>query len=282
MSSKRAGVFVLAVLGGMGLGLVIPKVNHWRGLANGQETLAKLKNLGLAMHKCNDTQRLLPPAYDAFRDITYPVSVHVHLLPYIGRQDLYKTFLQKGNGLTNASVPEFVSSSDATLGAGYGVQNYAANLRVFSGAGNFTGIDCSVPLAPVMSSMAGIPRSFTNTSSTVAFATKYAECNQPFDAAAIVMNGGSRFNADPTSRFAAFFGESPAEAAAHPSNPTATFQLQPSQLECRVWPLMGQSFGLQGIHVAMADASVRTVAPKVAVKVWNESLQPFLPTPQDW
>lgn len=277
MTSKRANVLVVILLAAVGIALLIPAIRHVRAQANGQETVNRMKKLALAVYTCNDVHKFLPPAYDAFADITYPASLHVHLLRFIEQDAVYKSFLQNGQGKTDASVAGFHSPSDATLGRGEGVQNYAANLRVFSDAGvtSYGGTFVPVPLSAVMPGHASMTTSFPDgTSNTICFTTKVSACSHQSSVAGIVIDGGSHYDANPTSPFAAFFGENPAEKPAHPSDPDAAFQLAPQRFECRVWPLMGQSFGPHGIPVAMGDGSVRTISPTVDPSTWNQALQP--------
>src|SRR5262249_34401722 len=122
---------------------------------------------------------------------------------------------------------------------------------------------------------ARIPATFANgTSNTICFATKFAACSQASSVAGVVIQGGSRYDANPTSPFAAFFGENAAEKPAHPSDPDAAFQLAPRGGDYLVWPLMAQSFSRQGLAVARADGSVRDFLPDVSPDIWNQVLQP--------
>jgi hypothetical protein len=153
---------------------------------------------------------------------------------------------------------------------GSGVQNLAGNLRVFSDKGLNTAYDADMPpLTGVEPGTTAIPASFLDgTGNTVLFATKFAECG----------NGGSRYAAAPDSRFAAFFGQNAARRNAHPSDPSATYQLNPVRGDCLPLPLMAQSHGqgepANGLSVVLADASARLVSPTVAAETWNRALQP--------
>jgi hypothetical protein len=277
MSSKRANALVVILLVAVGISLLAAAVSHVRAAANRQETADRMRILGQAMLSCNDAHGRLPPAYDAFADIRYPASLHVHLLRYLEEDALYQSYLHKGKGGSDASFAGFQSPSDPSLGTGAGVQNYAANLRVFSDAGlaSYGGQFAPVPLAAAMPGSARIPGTFTNgTSNTICFATKFAACGQASSVAGVVIQGGSRYDANPTSPFAAFFGENVAEKPAHPSDPDAAFQLAPRGGDYLVWPLMAQSFSRQGIAIALGDGSVRDISPAVSPDIWNRALQP--------
>jgi hypothetical protein len=277
MSSKRANALVVTLLVAVGISLLAAAASQVRAAANRQVTEDRMRKLVQAMISCNDARGRLPPAYDAFADIHYPASLHVHLLPYLEGDALYESCLDKGKGGSEASFAGFQSPSDPSLGTGAGVQNYAANLRVFSDAGlaSYGGQFAPVPVAAVMPGSARIPHTFANgTSFTICFATKLAAGGQATSVAGVVIQGGSRYDANPTSPFAAFFGENAAEKPAHPSDPDAAFQLAPRGGDYLVWPLMAQSFSRQSLAVAMGDGSVRGISPAVSPNTWNQALQP--------
>ena len=200
--------------------------------------------------------------------MTFPATIHVHLLPYIEQDNLYKSYLtqQGGGGSGNAIVSSFNSPSDESTQNQAGVQNLAANLRVFSGHGFNTRYDAVLPpLAKVgPGPEASIRDIGDGTSNTIAFATKYAVCGE----------GGSLYAAAPSSPFAAFVGQNPAAKPAHPSDATATFQLRPGQQDCLVSPLLAQSFGTSGLSVALLDGSVRMIDPTMSAETWNRAMQP--------
>jgi hypothetical protein len=102
------------------------------------------------------------------------------------------------------------------------------------------------------------------TSNIITFATKFATC----------ADGGSHYAADPSSKWAAFFGQNPASTTAHHSDVTATFQLRPRAGDCLASPLMAQSFQTKGLYVAMADGCVRMINPSISPETWNRALQP--------
>jgi hypothetical protein len=229
-----------------------------------------LKQLVLACHSFHDVHKKLPPAFDKSGQMDFPASLHVHLLPYIEQDNLYKIYLdQKGKGAmaTNAIVPPFLSRLDLNeLDNGAGIQNFAGNLRVFSDKGLATKFDANMPpLAGIEPGNATIPASFLDgTSFTIFFATKFGKCQ----------DGGSRYVAAPDSPFAAFFGQNAALVSAHPSDPTATFQTLPLPEECLSTPLMAQSMSKGGLSVGLGDGSIRMIGPSLSPRTWNLVLQP--------
>src|SRR5262245_22038158 len=227
-------VFIL-----LGLVLVVLKIrrNNSRIEDGSAETKIKLKDLALACHNVNHFFKRLPPAFDQYGQMKLPASVHVRLLPYIEGDNLYKMFLEQkedGDLPKNAQFSPFISYRDYTQTKdGNGVQNYAANLRVFSDKGTKTRFDVNIPaLAGIEPGKAIIPGSVPYClSNTIFFTTKLGNCQ----------DGGSRYVAAPDSKFAAFFGQNAATAIAHSSDPRSTFQLMPLPKECLITPLMAQS-----------------------------------------
>jgi len=233
------------------------------------QTMNNLKQLSLACHSANHVFKRIPPAFDQYGDMNFPASVHVHLLPFMEQDNLHKMYLaQEGKGDWDQHViPEFICPIDFTQTKnGGGVQNLAANLRVFSDKGMATRYDANLPaLAEIEPSKAQIPNSFPDgISNTIFFTTKYANCK----------NGGSRFTADPTSPFAAFLGQNAALVRAHPSDPTATFQDVPSKDQCLIHPLMAQSMTGGRLIIGLGDGSIRTITSSLNPLTWNLLMQP--------
>jgi hypothetical protein len=236
------------------------------------QTVWNLKQVTLACHSFMDVHKRLPPAFDKF-GTTFAASVHVYLLPLVEQDPLYRRYVQEqGKGdVTNVIVPPFISPQDLTVeeNDGAGVQSFAANLRAFSDIGLKTAFDGDMPpLAAIEPGEARLPESFPDgTSNTMAFTTKFAKCG----------NGGSRYAAAPDSKFAAFFGQNAAHAPADDWRvwgDRVTFQVQPSESECRPTPLIGQSYSAAGIDVCLFDGSVRRVNPRISPRIWNLVIQP--------
>src|SRR5262249_51619058 len=255
------------------IGLLMIALSRERHGPNGSETSNNLKNVVLAAHYFSDSYKRLPPAFDSVLR-QEPFSVHIHLLPFVEQKLLFDDFLV-GQGNPDAVVRVFTSHLDPS-GDAKGVQNFAANLRIFSKKGLDTPYNRPMPaIAEREPGEARLPNSFPDgTSNTMMFATRYGTCGA----------GGSRFAANPASGFGAFFGHVPAFSPAHPTRVGATYQLFASAGQCRQDPMRAQSFWERGLHVALSDASVRTVSPGVSAETWNRALHPNdrQPLGKDW
>lgn len=269
-------IAIIAIL----LALLLPAVQKVREAAARTQDINNFKQMALAMHSCNDVYRKLPPAYSSYGGVKFPASLHVHILPFIEQAGLYNDYIKQegGGGTKDASVLVFIAKDDPSqkdLTAG--IQNCAANLRVFADAGILTAFDKALPpLGDEVKGNASIPRTFTDgTSNTIVFTTKMAVCGD---------DGGSKYASQVNTKYAAFFGQNPAKVQASPSDPAATFQLAPDRKQCLSTPLMAQSFNKRSLIVALADGSVRTLMPDLSAQTWNFALQPNDGNPlgRDW
>lgn len=263
------------------LGLCIPFLNNlrsagvtaggWLSLVRPQrgscrtQTINNLKQMALALHSFNDVHRRLPPAFDQLGDLKSPASIHVHLLPYVEQGPLYTALLAGQKDTDIATVPPFINPWDWSAPDFKGVQNFAANLRVFAESGVLNRYDqpLSAPAA-IEPGKSAIPRTFTDgTSNTIAFSTRHANCAE----------GGSRYIAPPNSPFAAFFGQTAATTKAAISSQQGTYRIVLNASDCVPTPLMAHGT-TNGVMVGLGDGSVRTVSASVSAETWNRAMQP--------
>lgn len=261
--------FVLAL---MVITLVVPFVANRvifpnRKVHGRTRFLNNLKQVTLALHSFNDVYRRLPPAFDKFAAIKHPESAHVHLLPFLEQDSLHKQYVNAENeGPENLVVSPFLDLLDNSSTRQEGVQNYAANLRVFTDKGCASQYDQPLPeLARVEPGSAMLPRTFSDgTSNTIVLSTRLAVCG----------HGGSRYAAAPDSPFAAFFGETVATAQGSEGDLKGTFLLAPRAAACVPTPLLAHSTGTAGITVGLGDGSARFLSPLVSAETWNRAMQP--------
>lgn len=265
---SRTEVVVIIVIGGILLAVLIVTLRVHRDETIHSAThivLNDLRQMALACRLFEDVHKKLPPAFDRSGRMEFPASIHVHLLPFIDQPKLYESLIQLGRVEEDHTLSIYCTPLRGHEDP-RGVQTNAANLRVFSDKGVNTLFDANMPaLDTIEPGNATLKRTFKDgLSTTIIFSTKHGYCGE----------GGSRYAAAPNSAFAAFFGQNAARRKAHPSDPTATFQLRPALSECRTTPLMAQSFSSDFVMIALADGSARMVWEKISPQVWNSAMQP--------
>ncbi|MBI3409872.1 MAG: DUF1559 domain-containing protein [Planctomycetes bacterium] len=299
--TERAGItridfIVVCILCGTLFLLLMPVVLTAQEKAKGQESLEKLKKMALACHSANDMYRKLPPAWGKYGQSPAGYqSVHYHLLPYLKEQDLYKKYEP------SAKVSVFLCDEDpGAEKSGGGIQNYAANLRVFTDYGVINGFTFAggpkfndlfpkgaPPFDPKKSGPDGpfgdepyggnsrISATFVDgTSNTIIFGTRFAN-NTSKKVESGKPNCSAHF-ALPYSGQGAFFGQLAAKTTANADTAEVpTFQLapQPTKVDCS-GSHYAHSFAATKIPVVFADASARFISSKISARGWNQALQP--------
>ena len=277
-------IAIIAVL----IGLLLPAVQKVRAAAARIQCGNNLRQIGIGIHNCHDTNGKLPPAVGWFpggntagNGIGNPFF---HLLPYIEQQNLYRSsaapgpvLFFTGSTVYNRPVKTYVCPADpSATSAGFAAQGpngqtnwaagcYAANVQVFGVVSN--------PTTGAVSSYQGtarIPASFPDgTSQTILFAEKYATCG----------NGGSAWEAwsNPPTGTSAPWMPFLADQWGHGNGavgPGSKFQVQPNPYATACNPALASTPHTGGIMVCLGDASVRPISPAVSGTTWWAACTP--------
>jgi prepilin-type N-terminal cleavage/methylation domain-containing protein len=300
-------IAIIAVL----LGLLLPAVQKIREAAARTQSSNNLRQIGLAIHHCQDQYGGLPPGFGFFpggpADATFQGgsiglgNLFFHLLPLIEQDNLYRSTAEPGNGspaspgtyytpfgpnypgiatyplklYQNPSDPS-LSTAGQVVGAqtvpdGWGACGYAFNAQVF----------CRVDARGNFEdwwSRPVIPQTFPDgTANTILFTEKFAVCGDPGGPYAGV-NAWAEApdeHATPVFSVSRFPTAGAPPGAIPPTGPATHFQVRPfpyASDRCQYW--VPQTAGSGGILVGMADGSVRTVAAGISPATWWAACTP--------
>jgi type II secretory pathway pseudopilin PulG len=277
------------------MALILPAVWKVRQASDRTQNTCNLLILTGGMHSLNDVHKRLPPATGEFGDPAFNATFHIHLMPFIEQDNLYKAIVAgtPPNPKTVALI-NFVSPLDFTqINDGAGVTTYAANLRVFSDLGYKTAWDSKIVPdgngndpetgKPWYFGTAAIPKSFRDgTSNTIALVTQYSRCGTEGRLRYFTNSAGMTNNSP-------FFGyyapdlEADADRGIKNGRPGVIFQILPTQDDCNP-SYTPQSFLEAGIVLSWFDGSARLVSPTISKKTWGCAVQPNdgIPLGQDW
>jgi hypothetical protein len=286
------------------MGVLLPACQQ-RMHGDGSRTfdVNNLKQIALAIQNCQDTYKRLPPAWGEFPprahasepQKTARATIHVWLMPFLEADNIFKKLTEKPpKGKNNdkagrvwllSELSDAIScykawsdgtNSDGTVtikGTEYGVQNFAANIRVFgplSGTGAQPGVE---PPANSFDGAANLKESFPDgLSNVILFTTRYAQCGS---AGATWSQIGTATHG-PFGGNGSFFGSNISVSlnvsGDNTSGDPTTFQVQPSPANCN--PIYPQTYDTGSLLAAVADGSVRAVSPTISSRTWSRAVIP--------
>jgi prepilin-type N-terminal cleavage/methylation domain-containing protein len=256
-------IAIIAVL----LGLLLPAVQKVREAALRIQSTNNLRQIITATHNfASDHEGSLPTIDGSPSGPNPGQSLWIALLPYVDQANAYAGYLGKGQEVYSVTIKTYISPADPTFtGTVTGIASYAANAQAFWGS-------------------PGLARTFADgTSNTLAFAEHYAQnCDYTkfwFDVSeadpsvhrATFADGGPAVN-----RFANDGDYYPITTGPPPTSQWLdglTFQVAPKPgPDCNTH--MAQTPHRSGMLVAIADGSVRQLAPAMSPTTYWGAITP--------
>jgi prepilin-type N-terminal cleavage/methylation domain-containing protein len=278
-------IAIIAIL----IGLLLPAVQKVREAAARMQCSNNLKQLGLAVHNCNDTRRVLPPAGGQGGSYNSLVSnssspyynstgaFFFHILPYVEQDGLYNAVMSGTKNVTNTTVngitaygivvnafrcPSDFSPAGSTgkgnpggPDATWAVSNYAVNYLVF---GN--------PPAGHQEGMARLPNTFQDgTSNIIIFGERYGQ-----------------WGTTPYSSLWANSGDPWRPQMCNPNQTSGTtgyvscpiFQNNPTVANAGNYNNGGHSIHTGVMNVCLGDGSIRSVSSSITPTTWAQACDP--------
>jgi prepilin-type N-terminal cleavage/methylation domain-containing protein len=306
-------IAIIAIL----IGLLLPAVQKVREAAARSQCINNLKQLALAVHNCNDTNKKLPPVYGWFpspdnqaRENGAVGTVLFHLLPFLEQDNLYKASRTSGvtfNGgpvtayspdsnadVASQAVPAFQCPSDPSMKDGHpegqtdGGSSYACNFFAFGkGTATAEGAGTSYSWFGTNRIPANFPDGLSN---TMLFTEKYSRCEHPPGS---TTGGGSKWAFQGVDAHRSWWPVLFApDYTKYNAQCVGPFQGAVPQIQPNPW--MGDTGVCDfsraasphsgGIQVAMGDGSIRTVAGSIAATTWWYAVTPAggEVLPADW
>jgi prepilin-type N-terminal cleavage/methylation domain-containing protein/prepilin-type processing-associated H-X9-DG protein len=289
-------IAIIAVL----IGLLLPAVQKVRETTARVQCANNLKQMGLAIHNCNDTFHRLPPVYGSFPGLASgpgspTATLQFHLLPFIEQQNLYDSGCHghpTSAGVRDRTVKTYVCPSDPSpqASASWGKGNYQPNMEAFGRTNGGT---------------QHIPSSFPDgTSNTILFGERYATCtfsSYPAQAGlpgtqnticAPGIPGGGEWARDTrefnyyerkwTQGTNPFTGKAISPHVACDTTPLRWQQQPVYNVNCNAYLFNSPHTG--GMNVGLGDGSVRFLAPGISATTWGHAVDPAdgQPLGADW
>jgi type II secretory pathway pseudopilin PulG len=290
----RLQLLVVLAFIAVAIGILLPIIHLARDKQNRTQTENNLAECAKATHKAHDQFRYFPPFFGHYgpedgRRLKHQASFFVHLLPYVGQESSYLACLDDPDNANRIVVPAYLAPSDySRINEGVGSVNFAVNLRLWQTPGLRNSEAPQLGMSPDgRTTKVRMPATFNpdGVSNTLLFATKMQVCGA---------NASTLINAQPTLNInwqkrgfvtnietinGPYFGWTKFDPRGNTEKWLSAgidrgWQPAPTSSDCVANASSAQSFHSKAIHVAMADASVRSISAEVSFYRWTVALTP--------
>jgi prepilin-type processing-associated H-X9-DG protein len=260
----RVELLAIIALVGTLIGLLMPAVLKMREAAARSKCADNLREMGIAVHKCNDVIGMLPPTIGWFPNYDNKTggdqggygSFFWHLLPFLGEEALWKSGAEPFRVNPTTGKPATVHFAWNQSVVGTSLKTYACpsdptfSPNAWPGRGSYV---VNYQVTQTSGANACMPATFQDgTFNTLLITERLADCGCHFTA---WMWWGSP-NEPNTPCF-----------AYSPTGPGSRFLTATKASEC-VPGFAVTPHGRAGINVAMCDGSARTVNAKIDAETW--------------
>jgi prepilin-type N-terminal cleavage/methylation domain-containing protein len=284
-------IAIIAIL----IALLVPAVQKVREAAARTQCQNNMKQLSLATHAFNDSNKNLPPTFGQNSDPNKFYSFFYYILPYVEQTALFNQAGTNSSNVRTIVIPVYNCPSDPTqtdgMWNGWACASYAPNCGVFlprvNAAGNAWQGTAKGNLVTAMPD---------GTSNTVIFAERYRYCGpswgghtdptwsaQPWS----TPNGawamaGFGWSDQPNASQGWGNGYYPGYTTTHNSPAAIPFQTAPAASACNWY--VTQSGHTGAMNVGIGDGSVRSLSSSISVTTWYNACTPGAANPlgQDW
>lgn len=271
---------IVIVIIGIAATLLVPAVQAIRESALLTVSFNNLRQICLGLHQLGDSNRgRLPGVISS--DPPYRAETFVELLPYLERQDLYKTYVDgplSGWPPSYLSLPAsiYLNPLDPSLGRSnpnlpfqaawhsLSISSYAANAQFFATCPRIASITDGTSQTIWLTEHYG---AYCN-GTTFVYSVGTVSSWQPIQPATFAHGGGVPGRPAPGDLYPLTVGNPPVTTGSQPG----MFQLQPSLDECT--PRLPNSASSKGLQIAMADGSVRLVHPRISSTTFWSMITP--------
>ena len=279
-------VAIIAIL----IGLLLPAVQKVREAASRSQSANNLKQLGLAFHSFADANGYFPPAvgWKPYRTENGICGTALFFaLPFMEEENRFRQSLGLLVGTVGPLKPGTIHSAPPNAFRGTAL---SGKIKILVGPGDTTKNDSPTSYfvnREVFTGNLRIESILDGTSNTLLVGEGYTLCDNP----AIVEKRGGQWNigeymdfntgnpllsapgpvAGNGSAYAPSFGRN-LPVAGLPTPPTIPFQPRPYVPDCD--PRLLQSLAGNALQLALADGSVRSIAPSVSLTTWNATITP--------